>query len=174
VIVDRIKHQIHQSETTTMILSSVASRTRMFLQRSPFLAAFSSSSPWSLSPSCLLGTKLLGSDHPFNVISGGGGADTGRRYKHSERQINRLFRKHPARARVDARLGIERQKPPPDSSEETKPMYEAVHEAKVLPNGWSKPPPDGFQRPQFPFEINRTKNKPNDAIGFLPIYAKFR
>lgn len=113
---------------------------------------------------------MLGSNH-FNASDGD---DTGRRYKHSERQINRLFRKHPARARVDARLGIERQKPPPESLEETKPTYEAVHDAKLLPNGWSKPPPDDFQRPEYPFSLSRTKNKPNNAIGFLPVYAKFR
>jgi hypothetical protein len=174
-----------------MILSAaISSRARMFLSRAsrPFLAAFSSSSSclFSISPSS--SSSLLGNNNNNNnkLLSGSNhrlGDDSnsttiGRsccRYKHSERQINRLFRKHPARARVDARLGIERQKATPESIEKAKPTYEAVyHEAKILPNGWSKPPPDDFQRPQYPFSLARTKNKPNNAVGYLPVYAKFR
>jgi hypothetical protein len=160
-----------------MILSSA-----MFVsRRGPFFAAFSSSaSASSLFSISSRASSLLGSNHRL----GGGGGDIhkndtaaiGRcRYKHSERQINRLFRKHPARARVDARLGIERQKESVEEISSKKPNYEAVfHEAKILPNGWSKPPPDDFQRPQYPFSLSRTKNKPNNAVGYLPVYAKFR
>jgi len=29
-------------------------------------------------------------------------------------------------------------------------------------------------RPEYPFSVERTGNKPNDAAGFLPVYSKFR
>jgi len=28
--------------------------------------------------------------------------------------------------------------------------------------------------PEYPFKVERTRNKPNDAIGFLPVYSKVR
>jgi len=91
------------------------------------------------------------------------------RCKHSQRQIKRLFRKHPAILRVEARQGIDRtpDAPPP-------PKFEAVFEPKILHNGWSAPPPSDWQRPEYPFTVTRTKNKPNNAAGFLPVYSTFR
>ena len=74
---------------------------------------------------------------------------------------------------MDEKYGVEREKNL--SEKDLKPKYDPVFlDAKVLPNGWSKPPPNDFERPAYPFDITRTKNKPNDAAGFLPVYSKHR
>ena len=91
------------------------------------------------------------------------------RSKHSETQIKRLFRKNAARIRVESRMGIDRSPAPPDP-----PRYAAIYEPKFLPNGWSAPPGPDVEIPEYPFRVSRTKNKPTDAIGFLPIYTKYR
>lgn len=91
------------------------------------------------------------------------------RWKHSERQIKRLFRNHPAILRVEKREGIDRT---PDAM--PPPQFEAVYEARFLPNGWSAPPGPDVTIPEYPFRVARTKNKPNDAAGFLPVYSNFR
>jgi hypothetical protein len=95
--------------------------------------------------------------------------DGGRRYKHSSRQIKRLFKNNPARVRVEARMGIVRE---PEPLEPAK--YEAIMEAKMLPNGWSALPGSDIEVPEYPFRVTRTKNKPNDAVGFLPVYSEYR
>ena len=91
------------------------------------------------------------------------------RWKHSERQIKRLFRKHPAVRRVENRLGIDRTPHPMPP-----PKFDAVYEPRFLPNGWSAPPGPDVSVPEYPFSVARTKNKPNDAAGFLPVYSTFR
>uniref|UniRef100_A0A7S2I3X0 Large ribosomal subunit protein mL49 n=1 Tax=Helicotheca tamesis TaxID=374047 RepID=A0A7S2I3X0_9STRA len=92
------------------------------------------------------------------------------RNKHSSRQINRLFKKHPANERVATRLGQVREQLPPPT-----PKYPPIFEPRVLSNGWSKPPSqEDFDMPEYPFKVERTRNKPNDAIGFLPVYSKVR
>jgi hypothetical protein len=139
--------------------------------------------------------------------SGGGATTSGTatttvttiRYQHSSTQIKRLFRQHPARLRVEARMGIVR---PPrrraptsdeheatlDSTVPTKSLYlplpEALQFAPIwtphfLPNGWSAPPPPesdiaALIATRYPFAVRRTKNKPKDAVGFLPVYTKHR
>jgi hypothetical protein len=85
---------------------------------------------------------------------------------HSNRQINRLFRKHPARQRVQERLGI---KPPAPIDP---PQFQPIFQPTMLSNGWSAPPTTDI--PEYPFRVLRTKNKPNDSIGFLPVYVKHR
>jgi hypothetical protein len=90
------------------------------------------------------------------------------RCKHSERQIKR-FQNHPARIRVEKRTGIDRTPPPMGP-----PNYQAIWEPSFLPNGWSAPPPATLPVPTYPFQVTRTKNKPHDAIGFLPVYADVR
>jgi hypothetical protein len=92
------------------------------------------------------------------------------RYKHSQRQLNRLFKRNPARRRVEARMGINREgTPAPD------PKYPPVIlEPQILPNGWCPPPGTDVAIPVYPFQVARTKNKPNDAVGFLPVYSEFR
>ena len=91
------------------------------------------------------------------------------RWKHSERQIKRLFRNHPAILRVEQREGIDRT---PDAM--PPPQFEAIYEPRFLPNGWSAPPGPDVTVPEYPFRVARTKNKPNDAAGFLPVYSNFR
>lgn len=126
------------------------------------------------------------------------------RLKHSSTQIKRLYKKHPARLRVEKRMwNIDRKEPRvifednlprlPESTDtadlvessqpaisdeiDTPPpqlLYPRVYTPPMkLPNGWFEPM-DPAQRPTYPFLIKRTKNKPKDAIGFLPIYTKYR
>jgi hypothetical protein len=91
------------------------------------------------------------------------------RFKHSSTQIKRLFKRNPARLRVQARLGgIREPEPLPE------PKYQAILEPKALPNGWSAPPGPDVMVPVYPFQVTRTRNKPNDAVGFLPVYSEFR
>jgi hypothetical protein len=90
------------------------------------------------------------------------------RLKHSSTQVKRLFKKNPARSRVEARMGIVRQpKPLPPRK------FNQMFEVKFLPNGWSLPPPTD-EVPVYPFGVTRTQNKPGNSIGFLPVYSKFR
>lgn len=91
------------------------------------------------------------------------------RWKHSERQVKRLFRQHPAILRREKREGVDRTPDPMPP-----PQFEAVFEPNILPNGWSAPPGPDVTIPEYPFKVVRTKNKPNDAAGFLPVYSKFR
>jgi hypothetical protein len=125
------------------------------------------------------------------------------RYQHSSTQIKRLFRQHPARLRVEARMGIVRSRRRQPSNEsharlesETmdtdatpikslyQPLPDALQFAPIwtpvfLPNGWSAPPPPesdiaALVATSYPFQVRRTKNKPKDAVGFLPVYTKHR
>jgi len=90
------------------------------------------------------------------------------RLKHSSTQVNRLFKKNPARIRVESRLGIDRTPKPLEPRQ-----FPAIFDVQFLRNGWSAPPPED-QVPEYPFRVTRTNNKPNDGTGFLPVYAKFR
>jgi hypothetical protein len=52
-----------------------------------------------------------------------------------------------------------------------------LYQPTILPNGWSAPPVEEDllkKRNELPFRIQRTGNKPNNAIGFLPIYSSVR
>jgi hypothetical protein len=76
---------------------------------------------------------------------------------------------HPAVRRIEKRLGIEHKyEPLPELH------FPKVFDPVMLPNGWSSPPGPDFKMPDYPFKITRTKNKPNDAVGFLPVYRKIR
>jgi hypothetical protein len=130
-----------------------------------------------------------------------------RRYKHSSTQIKRLFRRNPARLRVEKRIwNIDRKQPLVILDDNFSPLQESrdgpvesapptnaasVEDEAVslppqsllfprvytppakLPNGWFEPM-DPALRPTYPFSVARTKNKPKDSIGFLPIYTKYR
>ena len=92
------------------------------------------------------------------------------RQRHSQTQVKRLFKNHPARARVFNRLGMEKR---PGVIPERK--YPVVFEPEaVLPNGWSSPPAADFQLPQYPFHVPRTAGKAGGAAGFLPVYSDCR
>lgn len=94
---------------------------------------------------------------------------TGLRSKHSSTQVKRLFKRNPARRRVEARLGkhVETEAPPTL-------QFQPIFEPKILPNGWCAPPGADVVIPEYPFQVSRTKNKPNDAVGFLPVYSEYR
>ena len=94
------------------------------------------------------------------------------RLKHSKTQVNRLFKKNPANIRVSSREDSLRRYSNPDD-----PQFGAIFSPIVLPNGWSAPPTDPEtleKRDALPFTISRTGNKPNGAIGFLPVYSRVR
>jgi hypothetical protein len=90
------------------------------------------------------------------------------RWKHSSTQVDRLFKKNPVRARVEARMGLDRTQKPLQPRQ-----FPSIFDVKFLPNGWSATPA-ASDVPEYPFRISRTSNKPNDGTGFLPVYAKFR
>lgn len=92
------------------------------------------------------------------------------RLKHSSTQVKRLFKNNPARARAESRLGIDHTPSVPLGSPTFPPL---VEEVKILYNGWSQPI-QNVEIPNYPFQVRRTRNKPNDAVGFLPVYSKFR
>lgn len=97
------------------------------------------------------------------------------RWKHSATQIKRLFKKNPARVRIEkAKLGLDPRRRPAPSQPPLGRTYPPLFEPKLLVNGWSAPPPSDFVRPSYPFGIARTGNKPNNAAGFLPVYSDFR
>lgn len=92
------------------------------------------------------------------------------RWVHSQRQIKRSLN-HPKRVREDAKMGIIRR---PKPTETEQPQFQQIFEPTFLPNGWSAPPGPEVNIPKYPFHVSRTKNKPNGAKGFLPVYSTFR
>ena len=91
------------------------------------------------------------------------------RNKHSSRQVKRLFKKNPAKRRIDLRDG--KLVAPTLPSE---PSFQPILEPTFLPNGWCPLPGEDVTVPEYPFKVARTKNKPNDSVGFLPVYSEFR
>jgi hypothetical protein len=91
------------------------------------------------------------------------------RFVHSNTQLKRIFHRHPARRRVEARLDITPRRLPLKE-----PKFEPIGEPVFLPNGWNEPLAAEIPRPDYPFMVQRTKNKPKDAVGFLPVYSKHR
>jgi hypothetical protein len=76
---------------------------------------------------------------------------------------------HPAVRRIEKRLGIVHKYEPLREIQ-----FPKVFDPVMLPNGWSPPPDPDFKMPDYPFKVARTKNKPNDAVGFLPVYRRIR
>ena len=114
------------------------------------------------------------------------------RYKHSKRQIKRIF-ENPARRRIQKKLqaaaaAVESSSPPPPPPPPPlQRRYEPIFTPVFLPNGWSAPPPQQqngsstgtsntttIHIPEYPFSVSRTRHKPNNAVGFLPVYTKHR
>ena len=98
------------------------------------------------------------------------------RSKHSKTQIKRIFKNNPAFLRVASRNNT---LPKSIVSEPPTPTYEAFFSATVLPNGWVSVPSEDDKevlrkRSELPFGIKRTGDKPNNAVGFLPVYSSVR
>jgi hypothetical protein len=91
------------------------------------------------------------------------------RHKHSSRQVKRIFKRNPALRRIEIRDGFSREGEIPAG-----PSFPAVLEPRFLPNGWCPLPEEDVEVPSYPFKVARTKNKPNEAVGFLPVYSEFR
>lgn len=102
------------------------------------------------------------------------------RSKHSSTQIKRIFKKNPAKRRIaavrkqyDESIGHEGVIPEPT-------IPPLVTDPKILPNGWNVPVAvdgDGHgegRAEDHPFQVARTRNKPNNAVGFLPVYSEYR
>eukprot|EP00986_Skeletonema_menzelii_P006692 scaffold2544_cov145-Skeletonema_menzelii.AAC.3 len=98
------------------------------------------------------------------------------RSKHSATQVKRLFKNNPARLRI-----LKKQEggaaPTADTSSSSaipERVYPQIFQPTFLSNGWSAPPPPEVQIPDYPFRITRTAGKPNNAVGFLPVYRDVR
>ena len=106
------------------------------------------------------------------------------RSKHSSTQIKRLFKKNPARRRIlqkelllnnnnnssegeEATTSVQNQNIIPQSQ-----IQPVILEPNILSNGWNAQ--TNVEISHYPFQVARTKNKPNDAVGFLPVYSEFR
>mmetsp|Transcript_32218 Transcript_32218/g.78577 ORF Transcript_32218/g.78577 Transcript_32218/m.78577 type:complete len:274 (-) Transcript_32218:1460-2281(-) len=113
------------------------------------------------------------------------------RSKHSSTQIKRLFKKNPAKRRVALKKNMNETT---TSSSSTvvdgnssagggvipEPQFAPVVESpKFLPNGWCPLPSDdasagSSSSSKYPFRVSRTGNKPQDSVGFLPVYSEYR
>jgi len=49
-----------------------------------------------------------------------------------------------------------------------------IKDPKFLSNGWNVPVSTDGETREYPFRVARTKNKPNNAVGFLPVYTEYR
>jgi len=96
------------------------------------------------------------------------------RSKHSATQVKRLFKNNPARLRILKKQ--EGDLPPAPTTDTSTPdrVYPQIFQPTFLSNGWSAPPPPEVQVPDYPFRIIRTGGKPNNAVGFLPVYRDVR
>jgi len=97
---------------------------------------------------------------------------TSARSNHSATQVKRLMKKNPARLRLLKKNGESLNyvvKVPPPSKRQFAPIFSPT----FLKSGWSAPPP-AEDVPDYPFSVTRTRGKPYDAVGFLPVYRDVR
>ena len=107
------------------------------------------------------------------------------RSKHSSTQIKRLFKKNPARRRIlQKELLLNNNNNNSSEGEEATAVQKnqniipqsqiqpVILEPNILSNGWNAQ--TNVEISHYPFQVARTKNKPNDAVGFLPVYSEFR
>jgi len=88
--------------------------------------------------------------------------------------MKRLFKNNPARLRI---LKKQEGAPTTDTLSSSTPadrVHPQIFQPTFLSNGWSAPPPPEVQVPDYPFRIIRTGGKPNNAVGFLPVYRDVR
>mmetsp|Transcript_5621 Transcript_5621/g.10262 ORF Transcript_5621/g.10262 Transcript_5621/m.10262 type:complete len:228 (-) Transcript_5621:237-920(-) len=103
----------------------------------------------------------------FNLIL----STTQQRSVHSATQVKRLFKNNPARIRVLKKRGV-LPRPKPTIPDRTYPPIK--FKPVFLSNGWSAPPPEEVEVPEYPFKVPRTGRKPFGAVGFLPVYRDVR
>eukprot|EP01082_Thalassiosira_pseudonana_P007879 g6904.t1 g6904 contig23:1455586-1456474(-) len=111
------------------------------------------------------------------------------RSKHSATQVKRLFKKNPARLRIQRRNEQQLAATEGDASTTNtsrsssnnnattkipQRSYPPVFKPTFLQNGWSAPPPADVEVPVYPFRVRRTGRKPFGAAGFLPVYRDVR
>ena len=123
------------------------------------------------------------------------------RSKHSSTQIKRLFKKNPAKRRVALKKNMGNGTTSGGGSTVEvdgnrsssagggggggggvipEPKFAPVIESpKFLPNGWCPLPTDaasagGSLTSKYPFRVSRTGNKPQNSVGFLPVYSEYR
>lgn len=105
-----------------------------------------------------------------------------KRSKHSSTQIKRLFKQNPARRRIAKKQQQQNDADGNGNGEEQRERdifltipestIQPVHsDPKILTNGWNAPVGGSGDHP---FQVVRTKNKPNNAVGFLPVYSEYR
>ena len=91
------------------------------------------------------------------------------RSKHSSTQIKRLFKQNPAKRRI----ALKQQSTTDEGVIPESTIQPLDADPKFLSNGWSAPIEDAATE-NYPFQVARTKNKPNNALGFLPVYSEHR
>lgn len=89
---------------------------------------------------------------------------------HSATQVKRLFKNNPARIRILKKRGV-LPRPKPTIPDRT---YPPIFKPVFLSNGWSAPPPEEVEVPEYSFKVPRTGRKPFGAAGFLPVYRDVR
>ena len=156
-----------------LLLSVTASTTR------PHIRSISSAATL---PTTIATATTTTSAYEYPIISSLNNVTI--RSKHSSTQIKRLFKKNPARRRIlqkelllnnnnnssegeEATTAVQNQNIIPQSQ-----IQPVILEPNILSNGWNAQ--TNVEISHYPFQVARTKNKPNDAVGFLPVYSEFR
>mmetsp|Transcript_11877 Transcript_11877/g.24521 ORF Transcript_11877/g.24521 Transcript_11877/m.24521 type:complete len:224 (+) Transcript_11877:46-717(+) len=100
--------------------------------------------------------------HPYTITI---------RPKHSSTQIKRLFKQNPAKRRI----ALKQQQAVDEGVIPESTMQPLGLDPKFLSNGWNAPVEgESVTTEGYPFQVARTKNKPNNALGFLPVYSEHR
>jgi len=163
---------VYQQERQ-LLLSVTASTTR------PHIRSISSAATL---PTTIATATTTTSAYEYPIISSPNNVTI--RSKHSSTQIKRLFKKNPARRRIlqkelllnnnnnssegeEATTAVQNQNIIPQSQ-----IQPVILEPNILSNGWNAQ--TNVEISHYPFQVARTKNKPNDAVGFLPVYSEFR
>ena len=163
---------VYQQERQ-LLLSVTASTTR------PHIRSISSAATL---PTTIATATTTTSAYEYPIISSLNNVTI--RSKHSSTQIKRLFKKNPARRRIlqkelllnnnnnssegeEATTSVHNQNIIPQSQ-----IQPVILEPNILSNGWNAQ--TNVEISHYPFQVARTKNKPNDAVGFLPVYSEFR
>lgn len=164
---------VYQQERQ-LLLSVTASTTR------PHIRSISSAATL---PTTIATATTTTSAYEYPIISSLNNVTI--RSKHSSTQIKRLFKKNPARRRIlQKELLLNNNNNNSSEGEEATAVQKnqniipqsqiqpVILEPNILSNGWNAQ--TNVEISHYPFQVARTKNKPNDAVGFLPVYSEFR